>query len=176
MIMGKIAESRLKRTFGIVALIIVVGAVVFGLNGALTSKRNRNQPNASDVPVSTTTEKSQATEVAVLGAQTAKNGGYDIATSTATNEGNYIAIPVTVTNVGNSTLQLSPGLQFVIVGKSTNRSRSFTIPAGKTALTGGPLQASQKVSGTLYFETLSNEPYELRFIAEVGSSMYTVLN
>ena len=168
----------MNKTYKRALMLIVVAGIsvlVFGAN-YLVEKANKKALNdmqkkrqikqTNPVAETTKTAPPKAPEEAV----------YILAvTSVNTLEGNTLAVGVMVTNSSKITLQLSPSLQFKLVGLTTNSERQMSAPKGTEIFKEVDLAAEQTVSGTVYFERFENEKFELRFYPDQQDKKYTVV-
>lgn len=159
-----------KQRLSLIALVIVAATVVFGASYAV-ERQNKSELTVS-VP---TTSVSSIQETQVLGTQTEGTGAYLVTTGAVESQAAFLRIPVKVTNTSTETVQLSPGLQFRLIGSKTKSVKTIELPTGATLFAGGPLAAGQTLSGDVYFSSFENETYELAFFPDVEKDEHVIV-
>ena len=159
-----------KQRLSLIALVFVAATVVFGASYAV-ERQNKSELTAS-VP---TASVSSIQETQVLGTQTEGTGAYLVTTGAVESQAAFLRIPVQVTNTSTETVQLSPGLQFKLIGSKTKSVKTIEPPTGATLFAGGPLAAGQTLSGDVYFSSFENETYELAFFPDVEKDEHAIV-
>jgi Domain of unknown function (DUF4352) len=160
--------SSKHRIVAFIAMISVVAGTVMGASAFVTQKNN-TQVALEVAPTVATVVTEQP---AVLGQKTELQSDYVIAVNNVETTATHTLIDVTVTNTSSQTLQLSPGLQFVLVSDAGTIIAPQDASALSAIYTGGPLVPQSSSSGRLAFVREQNKQYELYFYPSVGEAQY----
>lgn len=163
--------SSTFRTAAFISMIAVVASTVFGVSAFVTNKNNEQvTPQVASVASAVVSE-----QPAVLSEKTEVQSGYVVSVTNVSTTASHTLIDLTVTNTSANTLQLSPGLQFVLVTDAGAKIAQQDASVVKTPYVGGPIAAGASSSGTLAFAREAGKQYELYFYPTVGESQYIVV-
>lgn len=159
-------------------LLIFVALSILATAGYIAFRRSRTL--APGTPQSTPQTEQESKKPAPVKASSVElpkpivTSGFVIGVSSVSKSVNGQEIGLTVTNDGDTVLELNPNEQFRLAGLTSHIERK-PIAEKTTAAFSGTLAVDAQREGTIYFDAFTDEQSELRFYTDGTQANYIVV-